>query len=293
MRKRLTVAGALVVAAVTGVMVSATSAIAATSQVVVPRGNPVQIAIVLDRSDSIGATYYAGIRNAIRMASQLTPAIDGFRIQFNDGLDAPCTGDTALAQGLADAQAVVANTQNVAVLGHFCSFGLIDTTFAGPCPSATETSALSTYQSAGVVLINGSTTSPCLPAVGPTVFNSTDVPDPGSDAWYAQITALPVDQLWQLLYRVEFGTAPSPFADTYFDATRLLLTRIQQTAHVVNGNLVIDRAALASAVRHTTGFPGVTCSVSLDPTTGFRVNDQAALNRCASPFFLGGLGITA
>ena len=289
MRKRLTVAGALVVAAVTGVMVASVgSAIAATSQVVVPRGKPVQIAIVLDRSDSIGATYYAGVRNAIRMASQLTPAIDGFRIQFNDGFDAPCTGDTALAQGLADAQAVVANTQNVAVLGHFCSFGLIDATFAGPCPSATEASALSTYQSAGVVLINGSTTSPCLPAVGPTVFNATDVPDPGSDTWYAQITALPVDQLWQLLYRVEFGTAPSPFADTYFDATRLLLTRIQQTAHVVNGNLVIDRAALASAVRHTTNFPGVTCSVSLDPTTGFRVNDQAALNRCASPFFFGG-----
>jgi len=49
----------------------------------------------------------------------------------------------------------------------------------------------------------------------------------------------------------------------------------------MNGNLVINRAALASAVRKTTKFQGVTCTITLDPLTGNRVNDAAALARCA------------
>ena len=87
------------------------------------------------------------------------------------------------------------------------------------------------------------------------MFNATTVPDPGSDVWYAQVSALPVDRLWQFLYRIEFGTAPTPFADLYFDAANLLLARIAQTARVVGGSLVIDRAALAQAVRHARASP--------------------------------------
>jgi hypothetical protein len=44
---------------------------------------------------------------------------------------------------------------------------------------------------------------------------------------------------------------------------------------VVSGNLVIDRAALASAVRNTANFEGVSCRITLDPFTGNRVNDLA------------------
>jgi hypothetical protein len=40
---------------------------------------------------------------------------------------------------------------------------------------------------------------------------------------------------------------------------------------VSSGRLVIDRAALAQAIRHTTRFPGVTGSITLDPATGNRV----------------------
>ena len=76
--------------------------------------------------------------------------------------------------------------------------------------------------------------------------------------------------------------APTGFADLYFDATRLLLARLEQTARNVKGSLVIDRLALARAVRHTRHFPGVTCSIALDPATGFRIDDQAALARCAT-----------
>jgi ABC-type branched-subunit amino acid transport system substrate-binding protein len=254
-----------------------------TGQVIVTPGEPVQIAFVADRS-GVGASYYAGIRNAAQMALQWQGTIRGFPVRLNDGFDAPCTGDTAIAENAAQATAVVANVQNVAVIGHFCSFGL-GGAVPGACPSPSTSSALSIYQSSGLVTINGSTTSRCLPAIGPSVFNATTVPDPGSDSWYSMVTTLPADRLWQLLYRFEFGAAPTGFADLYFDATRLLLARIAQTATVVHGSLVIDRARLARAVRNTSRFPGVTCTITRDPNTGFRVNDQAALARCASPLF--------
>jgi hypothetical protein len=259
-------------------------AAAAGNQVVVPHGAPVQIAVMLDKSDSIAPLYTAGVRNAIQMAVQLHPRIHGFPIRLNDSFDAPCLGDGAFTQNLADATAIVANPQNVAVLGPFCSAPLGGVTFPGPCSSPPPTSALSVYEQNGVVLISGSTTNACLPAIGPTVFNTTIVPDPGSDLWYSQVTALPSDRLWQLFYRAEFGVAPTPFADLYFDATRLLLTRLDQTARSFGGQLVIDRQALARAVRQTTRFPGVTCTISLDPATGFRIDDQAALAHCAAPF---------
>ena len=130
-------------------------------------------------------------------------------------------------------------------------------------------------------MLNGSTTNACLGTIGPTVFNATIISDPGSDDWAAQVSALPADKLWQLAYRAKFGVAPTGFADLYFDATRLLLARLEQTARSVKRSLVIDRLALARAVRHTRHFPGVTCSIALDPATGFRSNDQAALARCA------------
>ena len=132
-------------------------------------------------------------------------------------------------------------------------------------------------------MLNGSTTSACLATIGPTVFNATIISDPGSDDWAAQVSALPADKLWQLVYRTRFGVAPTGFADLYFDATRLLLARLEQTARNVKGSLVVDRLALARAVRHTRHFPGVTCSIALDPATGFRIDDQAALARCANP----------
>ena len=162
-----------------------------------------------------------------------------------------------------------------------CSFAFAGTVPGAPCPSPSDTSALALYQSSNLVVLNGSTTN-ILPAVGPAVFNATTISDPGWDAWYAQ-ERRPCRAIacGSRLYQFEFGVAPTDFADLYFDATRLLLSRLDQTATVVNGRLVIDRAALASAVRHTTRFPGITCTIALDPATGFRVNDQAALARCA------------
>jgi ABC-type branched-subunit amino acid transport system substrate-binding protein len=249
-------------------------------QVVVRRGEPVQLAAVLDTSTGAGAAYTQSIHNAIEMAVQLSPAIRGFRIELNDDFDGPCgDGPGVVGQNADAASSVVANAQNVAVIGHMCSYGFGAATSDG-CPSAAPTTALSIYESHGVVTVNGSTTNPCLPSVGPTVFNATAVPGAEFDAWYATVKSLPSDQLWAQLYQLEFGTAPTDFADLYFDATRVLLARIQKVSRIAGGKLVINRAALASAVRNTAGFPGVTCTVTLD-SGGYRVNDPAALARCA------------
>ena len=87
---------------------------------------------------------------------------------------------------------------------------------------------------------------------------------------------------WSTFFQARFGSSPADFADLYYDATTVLVAALQTSARVENDDLVIDRAALATALRQTRGFPGVTCSISFDPMTGSRVNDPAALSRCAS-----------
>ena len=55
----------------------------------------------------------------------------------------------------------------------------------------------------------------------------------------------------------------------------MTLDRIQRVAKIAHGNLVIPRSALAEAVRATTGFCGITGTVSLD-ATGYRTNAPTA-----------------
>ncbi len=62
----------------------------------------------------------------------------------------------------------------------------------------------------------------------------------------------------------------------------MLIRDVQNTSSIAgSGHLVIDRAALAQAVRTTTKYEGVSCKITLDPTTGYRSNDPTALSRCA------------
>jgi ABC-type branched-subunit amino acid transport system substrate-binding protein len=241
---------------------------AAAGTVALSRGQPVEIAVALDPSVS------PSVANAVRMATQLIPAIRGFRVQL-DPYYAPCGGDEAVGPDAAVAQSVVADPQIVAVIGHECSYAFSGGAVAddnGVCQPPTTSNALSIYEAAGIPTVNGSATNPCLPADGPTVFNRTAVADPSFDAWYAGVQALPSDKLWASIYTLEFGAAPTAYADLYFDATTLLLTRIYQVARLSDGRLVIDRTALAQAIRLTTGFPGVTGSITLDPTTGNRMS---------------------
>jgi len=240
------------------------SSLTATSAVVVPRGQPVQVAFVAS-SDFPAFTH--DIRNGIQMAIEQHPTVKGHSIQVNES-DPPCfSGADPAAANVAAATAIVSNPQNTSVIGHLCSQGFAP--------------ALPIYEATDVVTISGSATAAVLPSLGPDVFNRTVVEDPNSGPWYALVMALPSDLAFQQDYQSEFGAPPLIFTDLYFDAASLLLRDLQQVSRVVNGNLVIDRAALASAVRNTTNFQGATCTITLDPSTGNRVDDPAALARCA------------
>jgi hypothetical protein len=239
----------------------------------VPKGQPVQIAVVVDTQSPSSGDLGRGIRNAIELAvGQRT--IRGFPIRLNVFESPALVSDDpdAVADNAATAQQVVSNAQNVAVLGHEASLTFGDVQPPdGPCPSPTVDSALSIYESHGVATINGSTTNPCLPPIGPTVFNGTAVPDDAFDAWYQSVQQLPGDVAWRVAYQQQFGVAATDFADLYYDATNVLLGQLRSVAKIANGSLVISRSALAEAIRATTNFCGVTGTLSLD-TSGYRVN---------------------
>lgn len=245
-----------------------TPAEASGGKVVVHRGSPVEIAVVLDHSGTLSGAG-ASARNAIQMAVDKHSLIRGFQVQLYD-FDGPCGNPSAAA---AVAAQVVANPQTVAVIGHMCS--------------ADEHAALPIYEQAGVVTISGSATGLSNPTFGPDVFNSVIVPDdtPGaSDAWYARVQQLPRDASWRSDYTQRFGSAPGPFADLYFDAASVVLDEVAAASTIDHGDLVISRSALATAVRTLSdspalGFKGVTCWIDLD-SRGYRVNDPTTLDRC-------------
>jgi len=262
----------LAVAAITTLAIPATAAAdtSPAAQVVVPRGQPVQIAFADDLTGSVSG-FATSLANAVAMAVDAHPAIRGFPIQINL-VDAPC-GDPAA--DLAAATSIVSNSQNVGVLGQLCSVGFDQ--------------ALPVYESAGIVTISASATDPALPSFAPSVFNRLAVSDaccPFVDQfspWYATVTALPSDLAWQQAYSLRFGTAPTAFADLYYDAAGLLIRTIQNVSRIGGGgDLIIDRTALAQAVRGTMKYQGVSCTITLDRTTGNRLDDPTALSRCAA-----------
>lgn len=209
------------------------------------------------------ADFSQSFANAITMAIERRPTIHGHPIAVN-AVETSCAGDNS-----SSAAVIVANHQNTAVIGNFCSGG-----FA---------SALPIYESAGVVAISGSATVDNLPALGPHVFNRTVVSEgDGFDAWYTTVSVLPSDVAWQQAYQSRFGKAPMPYADLYYDAASLLIDELQRVSRISQGTLTINRAKLARAIRGTTRFHGVSCTITLDPASGNRVNDPSALARCAA-----------
>jgi ABC-type branched-subunit amino acid transport system substrate-binding protein len=261
---RTFVAAVSLAAAIAGTLAAA--AVSAGGSVIVPVGGPVQIAVVLPASGG-AADLGQSAANAVRMAVDDHGPVHGFAIQLN-AYDGPCGGDVAAAH-LAAATAVVSNPQNVAVVGHFCSSG--------------DSAALPIYEQAGIVAISGSVTGDSLPQLAPTVFDRTTIEDAANgrsaDAWYKSIQNLKSDQRWQAAYTTRFGQPPADYADLYYDATTLLLDRLDQVATVQAGSLSIDRAALAAAVRDTTGFIGVSCTIDLD-AAGNRINDHTPHSTC-------------
>jgi ABC-type branched-subunit amino acid transport system substrate-binding protein len=167
-------------------------------EVVVPRGQSLQIAFVNDS----GSGFATSLANAVQRAVEAHPSLRGFPIEINP-VNAQTCGDPATAGAVATAAAssVTANLQNVAVLGQVCSFGFAQ--------------ALAIYEQAGVVTLSGSATNPTLPSAAPTVFDRTTLDDNGFDLWYATVATLPSDFAWRQAYSHEFGGAPADFADLY------------------------------------------------------------------------------
>lgn len=244
---------------------AARSAADSSTPVVVPRGQPIRVAFANDLT-GYASSYGVSFANALRMAVAAHPAVRGFPVQI-DTFDEPCGDPTA---DVAAATSIAGDGRYVGVLGQLCSFGFDQ--------------ALPVYEAAGIVTISGSATDDALPSFGPTVFNRTAVDNgDGFDSWYAAVTQVPSDLAWQQAYALQFGSAPFPYADLYYDAASLLIRDLQKTATLDSaGNLVINRAALAQAVRNTTRYQGVTCTITFDPTTGNRRNDPVALSRCAA-----------
>src|SRR3990170_393434 len=217
--------------------------------VTIPPGDPIEIAAAM----FYGFATFQDFFDAVQMAIDDYGPINGFDFQRND-YDAGCSegeGDTAGA-------AIVANPQNVGVIGPFCS---ISTRGAAPH-----------FETALVPMISHSNTMPDLYPYGPTVFNRMVVIDPGYEFWEQTVSALASVAAWQADFETVYGRTPDEFAKFAYDATTLLLTRIDQVSTTDGGgNLVIDRSELVFAVRDTFNFPAVTGPVSFD-FHGDRVN---------------------
>ena len=240
-------------------------AMANVSTIVVPRRQPIQIAVVVTLSDPF-PDLGEGAVNAVQMAIEDHGPIQGFSVQRND-----FDGECSPTAGEAAAKAVVRNPKNVGVIGHMCS--------------GSYNAGLPIYEEAGVVTISGSATdltSNLWPS-GETVFNRTVIEGGDAGEWLNIVQTLPSVLAWQADYVTRFDSLPTSYPEYlpfYYDATRLLLTRIDEVASMHRGGkLVIDQAALASAVRDTENFLGVTCFITLDEF-GSRISDLDQLTPC-------------
>lgn len=219
------------------------------SAVTVPSGEPIEIAIVTDE----GWNSIQYITATVQMAMDDYGAIKGWSLKHND-YDGGCD----LTSGENAANAVVSNPQNVGVIGSDCS--------------SSTAGALEVLEPAGVVLISHSSTAGNLPELGPTFFNRVVVSDTTFPEWSVKISRLPSVRAWEANFESTFGHPPGEFSKYAYDATMLLLTHIDAVSTVDGGgNLVIDRAALAAAVRGTSGFTGVSDEITLE-SDGDRVN---------------------
>ena len=177
--------------------------------------------------------------------------------------DVPCS----LPADATAAQAIVADPTLVGVVGPMCSE-----------PSVTT---LPIYEQAGLVVVSPTATQPGLGTLAPTTFNRTAVDDTGFETWYLRVAELRVNQEFRARYESRFGEAQDFFvADLAYDATLALIDGIKRSSTIEGGALVVDRAALAAAVRTTDGLHGVTCSISFE-ADGDRIADDTALERCA------------
>lgn len=196
------------------------------------------------------------IYNAIQMALADYGPVHGFNID-HAYFDVGC-GDPLGVKNAVDE-----------VVHDFHYIGVI-----GPLFSMNTAVAAPTLETAGIVMISPSNTRVDLPDFGPTIFNRTvlEGDDTTVNDWDSRVSALASVASWEARYESTYGYYPNMFAKYAYDATMLLLTRLEQSSFHDGVNLTITRAVLAAAVRNTAGYVGVTGDITLDAATGNRVD---------------------
>ena len=218
--------------------------------VIVPAGDPIQIAFASWFDPGVP---YQDYMDAFDMAVEDYGSINGFSIQRNN-YNAGCDLSTGVVAG----NEIITNTQNLGVVGPYCSYSTIG--------------MASVLETAGVVMISYSNTFPDLGGYGWTIFNRTVVADPGYLGWDAKVSEFPSVLDWSADFHTKFGRQPTSYAKYAYDATTLLLARIDEVSALdPSNNLLVDRFALASAVRNTSSFMGITGLITLE-TDGDRIN---------------------
>jgi serine/threonine protein kinase/Tol biopolymer transport system component/ABC-type branched-subunit amino acid transport system substrate-binding protein len=222
-------------------------------QVVVPAGEPIRLAFVGAFSDDMAPLGEVQL-NGMLIALEDVATLHGFPIDVAISADGGCT-DPDVARGAAEQ--VVSDRGMVGVIGHSCS---------ASCRPGMEV-----YEAAHLVMISPSCSSPNLSEPGHQVFNRVILrDDQGGEAYHDQVrdgigyrnlARRYEERYGQPLEEIEFGI----FATYAYDATMILVEAIKQVAVVDEaGNLVIDRQALARAVRATTDYRGTTGTISFD-----------------------------
>jgi len=235
------------------------------SLVTIPPGDPIEIAVAMHYDWPTAQDNF----DAVEMALADHGSIKGFDLQknhYNAGCD-EISGQNA-------ANDIVANVQNVGVIGPLCSIS--------------TQGAASIFEANGIVMISHSNTGPGLPNLGPNIFNRMVLEDPFYESWDPAVSSSASVQSWEAEFFDLYGRQPEELAKYAYDATTLLLNRIEQVSELNSGNLEIDRAKLATAVRNTFDFTGVTGQITLE-FNGNRVNTLAQSVRL-DPFTSATLG---
>lgn len=234
---------------VPGVGQAAPPAAPTADEVVVPDGSSVEIAV----SVMSGYGGYQDLLDVVGLAIDDHGPIQGFDVNLTP-FDDPCNQSAGAALG----QAIAANPQIVGLIGPMCS--------------VTSRTAVPELETAGVVVISMSNTQPNLYPYGPTVYNRVVTNDPYFEPWESLMQQDPQVLAWEAQFADDHGHAPDLFAKHTYDATRLLLDRIDGIASIDGtGSLVIPRPDLRRAVRLTRSFEGITGNVTLDGF-GDRIN---------------------
>jgi ABC-type branched-subunit amino acid transport system substrate-binding protein len=217
-----------------------------------PPGGKVNIALVGD--NAVFPQLTASMQGTIQMAIDEAGPVQGFSLSLIV-FDGGC-GDSQAAIGAASK--VVADPTVTGVVGHLCS---------GSCVPGSDV-----YEGAHVVMISPSCTAPNVTERGLQVVNRVCTRDDrGGDEVNAAIVETSAYRQFVGRYSSLYGSAPASEHDIVFyvayayDAANVLIRAIKQVAVVdASGNLVIGRQALAHAVRATSGYQGVTGTISFD-----------------------------